>query len=1049
MAVKWSYPRIKFTEIDNTIQQNAEPGIGIGAIVLKSNKGPVNMRVLSKTYNEFIEHFGEPESNTDYGHFAAENYLAISNQLLAVRATMGDEEYAQIQFTYPEASLTATNVSQDTCVFKFVDSLGDNNLKLTQDLNNVIDVKTLIDETKGNPEWMADEGNTLSSYCLKQEADYGVFADIMSEGSDVVVYKKGEVVTNEGIHVTYPAYVDVSGNVLTTESKLMFNQKGWDVGSAVSGEILISPKKMFDLGGKYKENTGVKVTLTVPAKYSLNSTPTKLQFIGEYSAVSGWDGTGKGGVEGIEYKDIFKSENFYPAGMFTQFDEDIEQRDPDQIGLIDGHGLQKAYKMQVLDWEDSSVKKTYYVDVDEFEPTSASCSAMKFREYGLATDTYVLVGKKDLDNIEGKDLFLFSACSAMYDDVTPNEDESYLEGRTGKKVIYDMTDAYGLNDPQELFNSYYLRYYDVLLNKIVEKIIQNNIKEKNDDGTLKNINKDLFWLYSEKGDNKTIIKPVFFADTPNFANLPISEDYEVKVPIEDDGEGNILYNTVKRNAVVATPTSYIFNSVDKTYEDGFTLLTQTESEPGNGDLENYNSNFDNQLVIGCMGPGKYGNDIGVSIITAECSTIPALNHPNAFNWKYLYDDEDIVDSDTEDYSENTLDLTWKKVFRINVYAKTKTQTAKTAWGSGMDALLKDPNESFLVSTDPYAKDAEGNSLYAPTVINGHSDYIYVSRTSVSKAKNAKGQYEQPYQTYSIYPLTGGKNSQKDLMTEKTAALKLYNDRQKADFDILFNVDAIETFNGKQRYAAHQRKIAEIAGNRTMDIGVVQLTSKSAKTAKAMLNEIKMFSFQNGTYVAPYANYDKYYNGTLASWIYLPKSVAAACSMAYCDMFSFPWMAPAGVQRGGIAYTTGQLKQLTDEEIGQLYDQNCNTSRACGGFGEVLWGQKTALKKVSALNRINVRRCLNYIEKQLENALTPYMFQQNTPNTRAAAKNVIDSFLQRVKAGEGILSFSTSVTKDPEDSHIMVVNIHVVPAEAIEYIDVKINVDREGITVEEG
>jgi phage tail sheath protein FI len=218
----------------------------------------------------------------------------------------------------------------------------------------------------------------------------------------------------------------------------------------------------------------------------------------------------------------------------------------------------------------------------------------------------------------------------------------------------------------------------------------------------------------------------------------------------------------------------------------------------------------------------------------------------------------------------------------------------------------------------------------------------------------------------------------------------------------------------------------------------------------MVGEAKMFSFNNGTYVAPYGGYDKYYNGTLGSWIYLPKSVAGACAMAYCDMFSYPWMAPAGVARGKIQYTTGQLSRLTDDEIGQLYDNNVNTSRQCGGFGEVLWGQKTALKKESALNRINVRRCLNYIEKQLENMMTPYLFMQNSVNTRSSARNDIDSFLQRVKAAEGIESYALSVTQDPEDPTIMNVNIRLVPISAIEFIDVKIIINRSrGVSVEEG
>ena len=216
-----------------------------------------------------------------------------------------------------------------------------------------------------------------------------------------------------------------------------------------------------------------------------------------------------------------------------------------------------------------------------------------------------------------------------------------------------------------------------------------------------------------------------------------------------------------------------------------------------------------------------------------------------------------------------------------------------------------------------------------------------------------------------------------------------------------------------------------------------------------MSEAKMFAFNNGTYVAPYANYDKYYNATLASWIYLPKSVAGACAMAYCDMYAYPWFAPAGASRGSIQYTTGQLVRLTDDEIGQLYSINVNTSRMSGEFGEILWGQKTALKKDSALNRINVRRCLNFIEKSLEMMLVPYLFQQNTANTRSAARNSIDAFLNRVKSAEGLEEYRLSVTQDSQDPHIMNVAIKVIPAEALEFVDVTITIDRQtGISTSE-
>lgn len=1011
---KYSTPGIRFTEIDNTIRSEAAPGMGIGAIVMKSNKGPVNQRVVTRNYNEFTEIFGEPETLTDYGHFAAENYFANSTQMYAVRATMGDEQYSQIQFSYEGAPVTATNKSKDTAKFVYVDNQSDNTLKLLSPLSTVTEVKSM----KGD--WQSDDTGVYG-YAMKQNAYYGTFADILSETQDLIVYKgkeeepgqeswKGNI-TEYGMHVIYPRYVDSEGKNPIPETKLILTESAWNAGSATSAECDIKLR-----------NSQYYVTVSVPASATLNKKQVNINFYGNNTAVSGWENSG------VAYQNIFASGVF--QGGFDDWTNPAKN----------AYGCLSAQRMEIMDWDDPEIKKTFYVDSSAFEATTSGVSGLKYTEFFSVDPNYALIANCPNKRFDPTKTIMASAVSEMYLSTTTDKLPEYgndeIPERSPKDVIIDMLDAYSCNDISDINDYTYLKYYDPTQKAIIEKIVKETPTQLADE---KHQEKYLFWLYAAKGENKLTKAPVYIADNTEMVSLPIQKGY-----FYDDGtqEKKVLNN------IVAQPSSYIFNSVDKTYADGYTVRTEAEDEPGNGDIEQYKSVFDDQLVIASIGPGKYGDDIGVSIITTECSEIAALNHQNAFNWKYAYDDEDKVNADTSEYNDNPMNLTWKKVFRINVYIKPKTQTAEAAWGFGMDALLKDPAESWFVSTDPYAKDDNGNSLYAPIVINGHSDYIYVSRASVNDARNGVGEYVQPKQTFAIYGLTGGKNSEKNNISEKTAALSLYTDRRRAPFDILFNVDAIDTFNGRQRYNAHQRKIAQIAGSRTMDIGVIQVTSKSAKTAKQMVSETKTFSFNKGDYVAQYAGYDKYYNGALASWIYLPKSVAGACAMAYCDTFAYPWRAPAGVACGTINYTNGQLLKLTDDEIGQLYDNNVNTSRDCGNYGVVLWGQKTALKKNSLLNRINVRRCLNYIEKRLENKMTPYLFMQNSVNTRASARNDIDSFLQQVKAAEGIDRYQLSVTQDPEDPTIMNVNIIVYPTSAIEFIDVKIIINRSTVTVTE-
>lgn len=1054
---KYSVPGIRFTEIDNTIRSNSLPGLGIGAIVMKSNKGPVNQRVLTTSYDNFTDIYGQPENLDDYGHFAAENYLAISNQLLTVRTTMGDEGYAQIQYPYTDADLKDTYRSEDTSEFKYIDNEDNANLRLLGKLEDVTQVSAISGE-EGKEEWIVEP--TLSSFGVYQRAGHATIIDLINDNPpSIAVYKNvgpsaGDIdplniVKASGVYVEFATKVNAKGEVGKWYDDLILTKDAWSSGTVPGSAIQVNKAPItYQITGTsgVEVVSGFKTIFSIPSVDTLNNAGTTLtayytsDFIDKYDLLN-TDPSATSGIA-IPYKDIFDGGNFYNAGTSAEMVKPTAD----------------AWKVQFRDWDDC-VNKTYYVDAESFSSTVGQSVGIQYREYGMNTL------QEAIASIYSNDLpYKTESTSANTTEFTV-EFETLSEiasdpEKGGFEKINALADSYGC-DPSELLASDkygLLTYYNVwdgiefeyetkedeygtvyqepiaVINEPIEKVI---FKKDWDEFTSKNASTDgvdvkLFWTVAEKNAKTPMTISVYTADAPQGVVVPWQESTK-----KEGGE--------QVNKLAAFATSEILNGTNERYKDGYTVSIESDDEPGNGDVEQYVSNKANQLIIASIGPGEYGNDIGVSIITPECAEIPALNHQNAFNWKYRYDDEDKVDSDEVDQDT----LTWTKVYRINVYVKTKSQTAEAAWGTGMDALLKDPAESWFVSNDPTAKDAEGNSLYAPNVINGHSDYIYVSRNSVNEARTGAGTYAMPHQTFAIYGLTGGSNSKKNNVTEKIAGLKLYADRQKADFDILFNVDAIDTFNGKQRYSALQRKIAEIAASRTIDIGVVQVTSREAKSVKRMIGEAKMFSFNNGTYVAEYAGYDKYYNGTLASWIYLPKSVAGACRMAYCDMTSYPWMAPAGVQRGNITYTNGPLTRLTDVEIGQLYDINVNTSRDCSGFGECLYGQKTALKKESALNRINVRRCLNYIEKVLETMMLPYLFQQNTANTRSAARNSIDAFLNRVQAAEGVEQYSLSVTQDNEDPHIMNVAIRIVPAEAIEFIDVKITVDRNtGVTTNE-
>lgn len=680
----------------------------------------------------------------------------------------------------------------------------------------------------------------------------------------------------------------------------------------------------------------------------------------------------------------------------------------------------EAAKYILLDWSDN-INKTYYLKKDTFTSEHVlPVTTVMWNEYNNLSTQY--------------DLTTSAIVVSAFTDLSQQQQE-YWADEYGVNVSDLISDDFKLSAVK-----YQPAYRDTIdTDDSVEMLVYAwNNKGYNYDaeGYLPIEINTQFLIYQNTEDAAVSTVAVYTYNEPGKVIIPW-------------GSKSIDINSTKVESpsaimpIYSIPTSEILKN--DTYSDGYTLKIETDDEPGNGDVETYTSDKEDQLIITSIGPGEYGNDIGISIITPEAANVDALNISNAFNWQYKYDEEDAI---------NNSDATWRKVYRINVYTKLKNKTAEAAWGTGLDSLVNNsPIESWYVSNDPKAKDANGNLLYAPNVINGNSNYIYVSRSSVNSAKTKKT-FALPDQTWSIYAMNGGINGTKNSMKEKTAALELYRDPNKVELDVLFNVDAIDSMSSKEKFKQHQDKIAEISSSREKDIAVVQVTSKTAKTARLALSEAKNFTFDKPSYVAQYAGYDKFYDPYTSNYVYIPKSVAAATSMAYCDKYAYPWLSPAGVKRGTIDYSNGQLLKLNDEDIGDLYDINVNCSKTLPIYGEVLWGLKTAQKKESARDRITVRRTLNYIEKNYYYILLPYLFDNNTESTRSSIYNSINEFMKKVKAAEGVDWFtlvcdSSNNTQTVIENHILKVDLSVRFPYSIEFIDVTINIEKGNkITVSE-
>jgi hypothetical protein len=466
-------------------------------------------------------------------------------------------------------------------------------------------------------------------------------------------------------------------------------------------------------------------------------------------------------------------------------------------------------------------------------------------------------------------------------------------------------------------------------------------------------------------------------------------------------------------------------------------------------IENGGVTTGGKLLVAATYPGTDGNNIAVTIEPFNVSA----------DWKYQYDSYPTQTSATK-LSAATSDVDEhfpiaSKVFKMNVYLKKETDQwldfvdVSNSTLTSKNALRITPVETWYGSLDS-TQDADGNDLFIENVVNGNSKYIYVKATSgkfsyiesnsdyVAVKNDTLGDYV--YYGH-LLKLAGG-SIDKDTGLNSTTGWNLFNDREYVNVNILICPDYHDTV---------KKAVANVASRRMDCIAVCQTGRLNQKTYTDIINSEK-YGYAAPSYVSLYTGYSKIYDNYNDKFVYLPNSIFGAALMARVDRIANPWDAPAGINRGTLS-VLDQNKIYSTDNIGKLYDKNINAVRYVRGVGHVMWGQKTAQLKKSALDRINVRRNLLYIENNIEISLLPFLFENNNSKTRLRVSSIITEFLETVQAGGGLESFKvvcdeTNNTSQIIDSNQLSVDIYVSPSRAIEYILLRTIVTRSGISFEE-
>jgi phage tail sheath protein FI len=192
-------------------------------------------------------------------------------------------------------------------------------------------------------------------------------------------------------------------------------------------------------------------------------------------------------------------------------------------------------------------------------------------------------------------------------------------------------------------------------------------------------------------------------------------------------------------------------------------------------------------------------------------------------------------------------------------------------------------------------------------------------------------------------------------------------------------------------------------------------------------------------------------------VLVPPSVVVLGAFALNDAKSYPWFAPAGFARGALASTLETKVKLSKDNMDTLYDANINPLVAFPGNtpagtqaqgGVVVWGQRTLQAFASSLDRVNVRRLLIDLRRQVRDIAVTFIFEPNRESTLTRFQASVEPRLARIQKQFGLerykvqIDTSTTTQADVENNTIRG-KIWVQPTRAVEYVSLDFVVTNAG------
>ena len=371
-------------------------------------------------------------------------------------------------------------------------------------------------------------------------------------------------------------------------------------------------------------------------------------------------------------------------------------------------------------------------------------------------------------------------------------------------------------------------------------------------------------------------------------------------------------------------------------------------------------------------------------------------------------------------------------------------------------------ETFaFVSQAASAKTAQGGTNYYPDVIYGQSEFIYwldhdaslsnagtdpVAGTTFASTAGKGGVKDDN--------LAGGADDYAVTVGELKLAYDEFADAETVDVNLIMAGTAPAGADG----TTHATNLIDIAEARKDVVAFISPRREDVVNISSSITQAaNVKTFFDGLASSSYAVFDSGYKymydkfNDVYRFVPLNGDIAGLC--ANVDTVADPFFSPGGFNRGQIRGAVKLAFNPTKAQRDTLYPARINPVVTFPGQGTVLFGDKTALSKPSAFDRINVRRLFILLEKAIATAAKFQLFEFNDEFTQAQFRNLVEPFLRDIQGRRGITDFSvvcdgTNNTGEVIDRNEFVADIFIKPARSINFIQLNFIAVRTGVAFSE-